>query len=309
MSAMDTINDTDLTTEPSGTINLFNITNVRDKDNSSRELVLPQDDSTMSVIFEVFIITEIVMTAMELVISIAAALRISRWRRNYRNQMLMQLSLARFIKRTIFFIQFIKEKYKIISMPSTRVVLMGSQIYIDLVITILVCFFIKHMYDSVLVVIIKISKKSLYKVLYCSWLIPIPVTGVWILIMCYKILNEWTSYLIICLALRWPIILIGTVLYLTILYRVTTDRIRRFATSLTVITFLLCFIINFYLLCKDIIILWCFESFMTLLINYILGFMLNFLVLCSYVLLIILCIKSKTKSCDVLADNSVANVL
>lgn len=309
MSAMDTINDTDLTTEPSGTINLFNITNVRDKDNSSWELVLPQDDSTTSVIFEVFIITEIVMTAMELVISIAAALRISRWRRNYRNQMLMQLSLARFIKRTIFFIQFIKEEYKIISMPSTRVVLMGSQIYIDLVITILVCFFIKHMYDSVLVVIIKISKKSLYKVLYCSWLIPIPVTGVWILIICCKILNEWTSYLIICLALRWPIILIGTVLYLTILYRVTTDRIRRFATSLTVITFLLCFIINFYLLCKDIIILWCFESFMTLLINYILGFMLNFLVLCSYVLLIILCIKSKTKSCDVLADNSVANVL
>ncbi|CAG9561209.1 unnamed protein product [Danaus chrysippus] len=109
---MDTVNDTDLATESSGIINLLNITNVGDKDNSSRDLVLPQDDSTTSVIFEVFIITQIVMTAMELVISIAAALRISRWRRNYRNQMLMQLSLALLCSYVLLIILCIKSNTK-----------------------------------------------------------------------------------------------------------------------------------------------------------------------------------------------------
>ncbi|PZC84217.1 hypothetical protein B5X24_HaOG205412 [Helicoverpa armigera] len=45
-------------------------------------------------IFQIFVIIELVMTTLELIISIVAAIKMPRWRRNYRNQMLMQLSFA-----------------------------------------------------------------------------------------------------------------------------------------------------------------------------------------------------------------------
>lgn len=261
-------------------------------------------------VFETFIIVEIIMTAIELVLSTTAAIKISRWRRNFRNQMIMQLSIARFIKRVIFFVQFMGEKYGIDSSTIFKTSLTACQVYIDFVIIILVCFFIKHMYDSIITVIVKISINNLYNVLCYSWLIPLPVTIANMVVVSTKLLEEWTSYFLICIIFRWPLIIIGTALYLTILYKVLTDKIRKFARSLTILTFFLCLVINFYLLSKDIIKLWCFQSFSTILISYVLGFILNFLILCLYVILIFLNFKtSKSKSCNSLPDFSTANTM
>lgn len=260
-------------------------------------------------VFETFIIIEIVMTAIEIVLSTTAAIKISRWRRNFRNQMIMQLSIARFIKRLIFFVQFMGEKYGIDSSTLFRTSLITCQVYIDFVIIILICFFIKHIYDSVIIVVIKISIQNFYSVLRYSWLIPLPISVVNMVIVSTKLLDEWTSYFLICLVFRWPLIIIGTTLYLIIIYKVLTDKIRKFARSLTILTFFLCLIINFYLLSKDIIKLWCFESSSTILISNVLGFILNFLILCFYIILILLNFKTKSKSCNSLPDFSTANTL
>lgn len=260
-------------------------------------------------VFETFIIIEIVMTAIEIILSTTTAIKISRWRRNFRNQMMMQLSIARFIKRIIFFVEFMGKKYEVNSSSLFKTILTSCQVYIDFVIIILVCFFIKHMYDSLIIVIVKISKNNLYCVLCCSWFLPLPISVACMLIITTQVLDEWTSYFLICLIFRWPLIILGTTLYLTILYKVLTDKIRKFARSLTIVTFFLCLVINFYLFSKDIIKLWCFHSFSTNVISYVSGFILNFLILCFYVILIIPTFKSKSKSCNSLPDYSIANTL
>lgn len=315
----DTTITTDLVTDPSVTSSLFTtdtITygtteepNISFHNTFSNTSSIQNEVQLHSTVFEIFTILEIVMTALELLLSTVAAIKIKRWRKNFRNQMLMQLSVARFIKRLIFLVQFMREKSEDDPSNKIKIALLSLQIYIDFVIIILVSFFIKHMYDTLIIVIVKISKNNLYSALYWSWLLPIPVSSMWTVITIIEVLDEWMSYFLICLLFRWPLILLGTLTYLTVLYNVMTDKIRKFARSLTVVTFFLCLVVNFYLFSKDVIKLWCFKSFSTILVSYILGFTLNFLILCFYVILIMLNFKSQDKSCNSLPNCSTATAI
>lgn len=291
---------------PTSTEEFFDVTNTEDIDNSTEANVFYSEyPETMSV-FEAFMITEIIMTALELTISVLAAIKIPRWRKNYRNQMLMQLSLARFVKRVILLLKFYDERNKP-SFSNTNTTLNISQIYIDFVIVVLVFFFIKHMYDSLIVVVVKLNQESLNKISICSWLLPLVITAIWAVIIIAKVLDEWYVYLFICCLFRWPLIFVGTMVYITIVYKVLSDKIRRFARSLTIVTFLMCLVTNFYLFSKDIIELWCLKhSYLTLLTSYISGFLLNFLILCFYVILIILNFNHNTHSSRSLPDYSLA---
>lgn len=247
-------------------------------------------------LFEKFVIVEIIMTTVELIISVWAATKMPKWRKNYRNQMLMQLTFARFIKRIIFIFKFLEDYEKIPKSDCVTYILISCQFYIDFVIAILVFFFIKHMYNSLIIVLVKISQNNFYRVLICSWLIPVPVSGVCTAIIVTNVVDKWLVYLLICSIFRWPLIFAGTALYITIVYRVLADKIRHFAGSLAVVTFLLCLIINVYLFSKDVIELWCTRSFSTELIGYISGFLLNLLILSLYAVLIILNFNNKTQS-------------
>lgn len=283
------------------------IESVNNASMSDKQRFLRESQVTLSVL-QAFIIIEIVMTALELILSVLAATKVTRWRRNYRNQMLMQLSVVRFIKRVIALTEFCKDNSTIPNSSQLTLFLVSAQIYIDFVIVILVFFFIKHMYDTLIVVLVKISQNSLVKVLICSWLIPLPISAIGAVIVGTETLTHWTVYLFICAFFRWPLIFIGTALYITILCKVLHEKIRKFARSLTIITFLLCLVINFYLFSKDVIWLWCIHNFSTILASYFLGFLLNVLILCLYVILIILDVQCKTKSCTSMPDPDVAVV-
>lgn len=251
-------------------------------------------------VFLVFHILELVMTSLELMIWIAAAIKSPRWRKNYRNQMLMQISLARFVKRLIFTFKYLispeqeSPDQKSLSEGSlVRTVLDSAQIYIDFVIVILVFFFVKHMYDSLIIVLVKVRQNSLYKISICSWLLPAPISAMWTVIIISKILNKWLVYLLICCLFRWPLIFLGTSVYIAVLYRVLSDKIRKFARSLTIVTFLMCLVVNFYLVSKDIIELWCLQSFKTRLISSVSGLVMNFLILSLYIILITFDLRHK----------------
>lgn len=259
-------------------------------------------------IFETFVVIELVMTTLELIISIAAAIKMKKWRRNYRNQMIMQLTFARFIKRIIFTLKFLDCQGNITLDETVKSILYCLQIYMDFVIVILVFFFIKHMYNSLIIVLVKISHMSFYRVLSCSWLIPIPVSVMCTTVIILDLMDKWWVTLMICSLFRWPLIFIGTGLYIAIVYRVLSDKIRQFARSLAVVTFLLCLTINVYLFSKDVMDLWCLTSLMTLLISYISGFLMNLLILVLYTILIIFSYNNKTQSSRTLPDYSLADV-
>lgn len=257
-----------------------------------------------SPVFEAFIIIEIVMTALELILTILATCKLKLWRKNYRNQMLMQLSLIRFLKRIFILIEFLKDKGTIPDSLQLSTLVISAQIYTDFVNVILIVFFIKHMYDSLIVVLVKISQNNLVKVLTCAWLLPLPISIVCTAITATKVLDYWMMYLLMCAIFRWPLMFIGTLLYITILFRVLNDKIRKFARILTIITFLLCLVMNLYLFCKDVIWLWCIHTFSTILLSYLLGFAMNFLVLCLYLTLITLSFRcDKNKKCYTLRPN------
>lgn len=247
-------------------------------------------------LFAAFVVIEIVMTALAFIILVVTAFIIPRWKKNYRNQMLIQLSLARFLKRIVCYIEFREEKYTSPIPENRKLVLFAAETYIDIVVVIIVVYFIKHMYDTLLVVIVKINRNTLLKMSCCAWLLPLPLVIASAVIISHKLVNEWWTHLFICCILRWPLILIGTAFYIAILYRVLTDKIRKFARSLTITTFFVCLIANFYLFSKDVIELWCFKSFITVLINYLLGFFLNSLILMFFLILVILNYKKTCKS-------------
>ncbi|CAH1638705.1 unnamed protein product [Spodoptera littoralis] len=258
-------------------------------------------------IFGTFVVIELVMTTLELFISIVAAIKMERWRKNYRNQMLMQLTVARFIKRIIFTFKFLDCRDKLTDSEAVANFLYCFQLYIDLVIVVLVFFFIKHMYNSLIIVLVKISQNSFYKVMSYSWLIPIPIAVVCTAIIFTDLVDKWYVNLLMCSVFRWPLIFVGTGVYITIVYRVLSDKIRQFARSLAVVTFLLCLTINVYLFSKDIMELWCLKSLMTLLIGYISGFLMNVLILVLYIILLILTYQNKTQSSRSLPDYSLAD--
>lgn len=253
---------------------------------SSTQAQLSSRDELYAAAFDAFNILEIVMTSLELMLWIGAAIKMPRWRKNYRNQMLMQLSVARFIKRLIFTCMYLQKQGAITGWIHLTTFLNSSQIYIDFVIVIFVFFFIKHMYDSLIIVLVKCRQNSLYKVSICAWLLPAPISAVWTAVIVCKALNEQLVYLLICCIFRWPLILMGTAVYVTILFKVLSDKIRKFARSLTVVTFLMCLVINFYLVTKDVIKLWCVQSLNTTLLGYVSGFAMNFLILTFYIILI-----------------------
>lgn len=261
-------------------------------------------------VFGTFNIFEIIMTSVELMVWIIAAIKMPRWRKNYRNQMLMQISVARFIKRVIFSFKFLHDNGQLTVTKNFAAVLDSSQIYIDFVIVILVFFFIKHMYDSLIIVLVKIRQNHLYKVALCAWLVPLPMSAVWSAIIVCDVLDKTVVYLLICCIFRWPLIFMGTAVYVTTLYKVMSDKIRSFARSLTVVTFFMCLVINFYLLSKDVIELWCNHSFETKLISYTSGIIMNFLILSFYIILITLdykhCIQTP-KTIDAIPNYSLAD--
>lgn len=259
-------------------------------------------------IFETFVVIELVMTTIELIITTIAAIKMPRWRKNYRNQMLMQLTFARFIKRIIFTCKFLECQGNITFTETITHVLNCFQIYIDFVIVVLVFFFIKHMYNSLIIVLVKISHLSFYRVLSCSWLIPVPISVAWTTVIITNLMDKWYVNLLICSIFRWPLIFIGTGLYIAIVYRVLSDKVRQFTRSLAVVTFLLCLSINVNLFSKDVIELWCLKSLVTLLISYISGFLMNLLILVLYIILIILSYNNKTQSSRTLPDYSLADV-
>lgn len=265
---------------------------------------ISNESQVMSQVFEAFIVIEIVMTALELILSILAATKIARWRRNYRNQMLMQLSLVRFIKRIISLVEFCRNTGQISSSEALTTMLISAHIYLDFVIVILIFFFIKHMYDSLIVVLVKISQNNLVKVLACGWLLPVPISALGTALIVNHIVGKWLVYLLICCVFRWPLMFLGTLLYVTILFRVFKDSIRQFASSLAVTTFLLCLVLNLYMFSRDIIFLWCFHSFTTKLVSYVLGFVLNLLILSLYIILILLNVKCQSKSKNTLHNHS-----
>lgn len=254
---------------------------------------------SISPVFEAFIMIEIVMTALELTLTILATCKLKLWRKNYRNQMLMQLSLVRLLKRIFALIEFLKDKGTITDSLQLSTLVSSALIYVDFVNVILIVFFIKHMYDSLIVVLVKISQNNLVKVLTCAWLLPLPISIVCTAITVTKVLDNWTMYLLMCAIFRWPLMFIGTLLYITILFRVLNEKIRKFARNLTVITFLLCLVMNLYLFCKDVIWLWCIHTFSTDLLSYLLGFAMNILILCLYLTLITLSFRcDKNKKCN-----------
>ncbi|KAG6459454.1 hypothetical protein O3G_MSEX011400 [Manduca sexta] len=310
-AAMDTTtfsswdNETELPSSSQDLLNVSSTSNASSDFNTMQHLYSEHPQATT--ILQCFIIIEIMMTALELIISIVAAIKMTKWRRNYRNQMLMQLSLARFIKRVIFLFKFFEDQ-EISPATEVTMVINTLQMYIDFVIVILVLCFIKHMYDSVIIVLVKISSENLYKILMCIWLLPVPITAFWTSIIVSNILEEWYVYLIICCLFRWPIIFLGTSLYITIVYQVLSEKIRQFARSLTIVTFLLCLVTNFYLFSKDVIKLWCLKSFVTVLVSYLSGFLLNFLILCLYVILIALHFNHNAQSSRSFPQYSLANV-
>lgn len=266
-------------------------------DNSTNVEQIFLTNSTINLtLLESFIVLEIVMTALELIIWIIAAIKVPKWRRNYRNQMLVQLSLARFLKRVFFLFQYFAQHKLTSTTSNTGIVLNSFQIYVDFVIVTLVFIFIKHMYDSLIIVMVKVTQASLNKILICAWLIPIPISAVWTGIILGQLLDKWMVYFLICCLFRWPMMLLGTWLYVTILYRVLSDQIRRFARSLTITTFFMCLVTNFYLFSKDVIELWCLKSFLLLLISYLSGFLLNFLILTFYIVLIIISVNNNKNS-------------
>lgn len=264
----------------------------------------PQRSESQDTLFEAFIIIEIVMTSLELILTILATCKLELWRKNYRNQMLMQLSFARFVKRIFLLIKFFKDNGSIPYTEELSTVVTSVQIYIDFVIVILIVFFIKHMYDSLIVVLVKISQNKLVKVLTCAWLLPLPISVVCTAIIATSVMDKWMIYLLMCAVFRWPLMLVGTMLYISILFRVLNDQIRKFARHLTVITFCLCLVMNLYLFCKDVIWLWCIDTFSTVLISYLLGLTMNILILCLYIALIIFSFRcDKNKKCYTLRPN------
>lgn len=284
--------------------NEFSTTQNIDHDSMAKKHQFPTKSQDTSPVFEAFIIIEIVMTALELTLTILATCKLKLWRKNYRNQMLMQLSLVRFLKRIFALIEFLKDKGTIPDSLQLSTLVTSAQVYMDFVTVILIVFFIKHMYDSLIVVLVKISQNNLVKVLTCAWLLPLPISIVCTAITATKALDNWMMYLLMCAIFRWPLMFIGTLLYITILFRVLNDKIRKFARNLTVITFFLCLVMNLYLFCKDVIWLWCIHTFSTVLLSYLLGFAMNFLVLCLYLTLITLSFRcDKNKKCNTLRPN------
>ncbi|CAK1556251.1 unnamed protein product [Leptosia nina] len=229
------------------------------------------------------LIAECVLATLQVLISIAATLKIARWGRNYRNQMLTQFSIARLVDRIANLSLFLCPDLTI----KTYDILMGVRVHVDLVLVILVIFFIKHMYESLIIVVVKVVKNDLYKVLCCSWLLPLPFSALYVCLVTYNCVSPWMAYFTICCAFRWPVMIIGTGLYLKILFKVTMDSIRYYAKSLTALTFFLCLVINLYVLSADITKLWYAQNYLPIFLNTVLGLILDSLAVCLYVILVL----------------------
>lgn len=235
-------------------------------------------------VLECFMIIEIAMTALEVIVLIVAGAVWSRWRRNYRNQMFLQISVIRLMKRIVLLLMFVTQQYTAVP-ECVNFTLIALKYYINLVIVLLVIHFIKHMYESLIIVFGQWSSVNLLKISIISWLVPLPLGVLGAAAITSQFLGEWYVYLLVCGLFRWPLIILGTYVYIKIVFKVLRDKAKRFMRGLTVITFIMCVTINVYILCSDLIELWClgtvYEFF-----GHLIGLLLNLLLLILYGMLI-----------------------
>lgn len=301
LSPLENMTDTTQALEETN-YNLTENETLSDSGHNNTSLGIERSELPLSV-FEIFIVIEIVMVVLELLLSIGAAVKMKQWRRNYRNQMLTQISLVRFLKRVIGYIIFLEKNRAIPTQQEPSLLNLCSIIYFNFVTIFLVFFLIKHMYDTLIVVFVKVTKNSLYKVTIFAWLFPIVLTGLWIAFISYNVMDKWLVDLIFCSLFKWTFTVIGTILYICILHRIIEDKFRKFAASLAIITFMLCLTINMYTITSDISRL--FRCYSLIVMKYIFGFVLNCLVLCLYVALISSNFSHRIKHCDNMSNHSV----
>lgn len=262
------------------------------------------EEPDLQLTFEVLNIVAIIMMFAELLLTLLAIAKLKQWRKNYRNLMLTQISLARLLQRILSYAIFLEKKPNIFDNSKQPCLTYLTLItYFNFVTIFLVFFLIKHMYDSLIVIFVKISKNRFYKVSIFAWLFPVPLTTTWVAFVVYDVFDKFLVDVIFCTLFKWTFTVIGTILYICILRKILKDKCRKFARSLTIITFMLCLIINMYAITTDISRL--IRCYLLLVIKYITGFILNSLVLCLYIALISSNFKHRIKHSDAISNYSV----
>lgn len=190
--------------------------------------------------------TGIALSTAALVLLILTAALFAEWRKSYKNKILIQFMLARFLYT---FVRFFGDVQKLFNMCPYS----GSVILLDIVFMIytemaLVCWmfvFSRQIYINLVNVFITESW-TLWKVSLCAWLGP---TSVAVLLHCMFHLGEEAThkYLILyILLIKWPLLITNAVLLILALISVIKNSIKskkniRIVLVMIMLIFLFCF--------------------------------------------------------------------
>lgn len=203
----------------------------------------------------IFIISTVGMalSTIALIILILTAVLFVEWRSSYKNQLLIQFMLARYIYTFIRYLQDIQNQFNVLYAIYEWVTFNAFVIiYTEMALIVWMFLFSRQMYIS-LVRVFDTQVASIWKISFWGWISPAFVSLLFYLLE--QLLRE-TNNMLFCsllITIKWPVIFVNGFFLISILLSVLCNKKRdRNDIKIIVVMMFMIFIFCFQQLCKDI---------------------------------------------------------
>lgn len=179
----------------------------------------PTNDSNLFTAFTFSLSTAgILLSATTVILLILTAILFKEWRESYKNQLLIQFMIARFIYTFVRYFYDVKRVFGFCVRHDCIIYLdQFSMVYTEATLISWMFVFTKQMYDS-LVKVFAIEKPNIIKVSLLTWILPGIVSVILYCLFYLQNDSDFQYFYMYILLVKWPV-LIGTAVLLIIILR------------------------------------------------------------------------------------------
>lgn len=236
----------------------FEMASILDLDQGSVIVYPPANDTFLTILTLTCSTLGVALSALALVLLLLTALLFVEWRQNYKNQLLIQFMIARFLYTGVRYFTDIIRAYELREADVLHRHTIIMILYSEMALVSWMFFFSKHMHGS-LVKVFNVPKQCLWKVSLCAWLLPGLVTVLLLYTFSIPVFREIWCYIIYVLAVKWPVLGANAVLLiLSLKYILSTNLSSTESnTRIVVVIISLIFVFCFQQVIIDIVLFIC----------------------------------------------------
>lgn len=198
---------------------------ILDLDKGSVIVYPPANDTFLTVFTLTCSTLGVALSAVALVLLVLTAVFFVEWRQNYKNQLLIQFMIARFLYTGVRYSSDVIRAFDLNSNTETFNQLTATKLlYSEMALVSWMFFFSKQMYGS-LVKVFDVERRSILRVSLSAWLLPALLAALLVGVLSIRSSKALWSYVIYLICVKWPVLVANAIFLILCLKSViSTNR-------------------------------------------------------------------------------------